>query len=124
MWIKKLLFVLLIICLPSLSFANTIERCIQNLKEGNVIEAIRLGKLAVVIHPDSPLSYMCLAGAYAKDKQNNFATVELYQALAISKSSKLKHAIDKMLLEINEYKRGATLPKQLSKQSNQTKSGL
>ncbi len=124
MWIKKFLFVLLLICLPSLSFANTIERCIQNLKEGNVVEATRLGKLAVVIHPDNPLSYMCLAGAYAKDKHYNFATVELYQALAISKSAKLKHAIDKMLLEINKYKKDTTLTQQLSKQSNQTKSGL
>ena len=63
--IKKLFLVLLLVCLPIFSYANTISKCATKLQEGHVNQAIALGKLAVVLHSNNPLSYMCLALAYA-----------------------------------------------------------
>jgi Flp pilus assembly protein TadD len=99
--IKKLFLVLLLVCLPIFSYANTISKCATKLQEGHVNQAIALGKLAVVLHSNNPLSYMCLALAYAKDKHYNFAKVELQQAQILAKSQKLKNTIDNILLRID-----------------------
>ncbi|MGC8705612.1 MAG: tetratricopeptide repeat protein [Desulfurella sp.] len=100
---KRLFLVLLFLCIPAFSYANTIAQCIKQLKEGHISQAIELGKLAVVLHSDNPVSYMCLAGAYAKDGKYNFAKVELQQALILAKSNKLKNDIDKMLISIDNF---------------------
>ncbi|WP_291490383.1 hypothetical protein [Desulfurella sp.] len=122
--LKRLFIGLLFIFIPAFSYANTITQCIKQLKEDHVSKAIQLGKLAVVLHSDNPVSYMCLAGAYAKDGKYNFAKVELQQALILAKSSKLKNSIDKMLLYINNTSITAKQSTIDNNTANDTNSGL
>lgn len=72
-------------------------------KENHVNQAIALGKLAVVLHSNNPLSYMCLALAYAKDKHYHFAIVELQQAQLLARSQKLKETINNIIFKIDNY---------------------
>jgi len=123
--IKKLFLVLLLVCLPIFSYANTISECATKLQEGHVNQAIALGKLAVVLHSNNPLSYMCLALAYAKDKHYNFAKVELQQAQILAKSQKLKNTIDNILLRIDNRDLNTIVQKKtLKSNDNETSSNF
>ncbi|MGB9755961.1 MAG: hypothetical protein ACPLXO_03655 [Desulfurella sp.] len=99
--LKKIFLTVIIVFLPILASANVITSCINQIKEGNLEQAIALGKLAVVEHSNNPASYMCLAAAYAKDKHYNFAKVELEEALILTKSQNSKEAIDNLLNNVN-----------------------
>ncbi|OSS42342.1 hypothetical protein DESAMIL20_1895 [Desulfurella amilsii] len=116
--IKKLFLVLFLVCLPAFSYGNTISQCVRQLKGGHVKHAIELGKLAVVLHSDNPLSYMCLGFAYEKDKHYNFAKVELQQAQILVKSQKLKNIIDNMLFRIDNHNLNTIVQKKTLKNSN------
>jgi hypothetical protein len=123
--IKKLFLVLLLVCLPIFSYANTISKCTTKLQEGHVNQAIALGKLAVVLHSNNPLSYMCLALAYAKVGHYEFAKVELQQAQILAKSQKLKNTIDNIQFGIDNSNLHTIISKKtLKSNDNKTSSNF
>lgn len=116
---KKLFLAIIIVFLPIFARANVITNCVNQIKEGNLEQAIALGKLAVVEHSNNPASYLCLAAAYAKDKRYNFAKVELEEALILTHSQSSKIAIKNLLSNIDN--RLSSLSKKTPQVSNQTK---
>lgn len=101
---KKIFLAITIVLLPTFVRANVITRCAKQIKEGNIDQAIALGKLAVVEHSNNPASYLCLAAAYSKDKHYNFAKVELEEALILAHSQNLKSEIQKLAQSIQSKK--------------------
>lgn len=117
--LKKVFLTIIIMFLPIFARADVITSCINQIKEGNLEQAIAFGKLAVVEHSNNPASYLCLAAAYAKDKRYNFAKVELDEALILTHSQNSKSAIDNLLNNIDS--KLSNVSKKTLPASNQTK---